>query len=152
MTRSLSKEKVNEKAGCRPRGENGYCRVQNVPSPWILGKQEALQERCVISIWEILANAGLRHAVMNWQWLKLCVGFLLSRPWRACGFLKESPFFMIRVGISRAAEVGNTQPVIQPSTRSWQSSKNWLKCSSFQGNRLPVIFLSVNWANMNNIV
>lgn len=56
-----------------------------------------------------------------------------------------------------AAESGNTQPVVYRSgtERSWESSKNWLKCNSFQGKRFTVfgcLSLSVNVANMNNIV
>jgi len=42
-----------------------------------------------------------------------------------------------------AAKVGNTQSVVQSSTRrSWQSSKNGLKRSSSQGNGLTVFFVS----------
>lgn len=65
MTRSLSQEKFNKKAGCRPTSKNGYCRIQYVPSPWMMGKQVALQEQCAVLVWKLLGNAGLRHAVVG---------------------------------------------------------------------------------------
>ena len=140
MIRSLSKEKFNKKADCRPRSENGYCRIQYVPSPWMLGKQVALQERCAVSVWELPGNAGLRLAVVgqNWHWLKLCVGFL--KTMKSLRLFKGISFFHDSGRNIMAAEGENTWVVQWSTRRSWQSSRNWLKCNSFWVNRLTTFF------------
>lgn len=106
MTRSLSQEKFNKKAGCRPTSKNGYRRIQYVPSPWMMGKQVALQEQCAVLVWKLLGNAGLRHAVVgqNWQRLKLCVGFL--KTMKSLWLFKGISFFHDLGRISWQQKVG----------------------------------------------
>lgn len=78
MTRSLSKEKVVKKAGCRSRSENGNCKAH---SAWMLGKQAAVQERYAVLVWELLGNAGLRQA--------LCDGPVLTVVEALCWFSQD---------------------------------------------------------------